>query len=262
MGRKKTDYSIGDIFGFWTIIDHAETRNKQAYVKVRCTCGREDEKAISALVYGKTTGCRKCVARSRYMSPIEVGKTYKKWTVIEGPIPYPSLKAKGGVAWKCQCHCGTIRIHSGWTLLQEKGCFECAKCARARGSYTRMVLGGCVGTLTIDKYNKWRRSAIRRGHDWDVSLEYLNSVYESQGKRCAYTGKLTDKISQLSIDRIDNNKGYIEGNIQFITNSMNTLKGQHGVDYLINMANNILKVHDNQQPSQRLKSLEGSETNS
>lgn len=43
---------------------------------------------------------------------------------------------------------------------------------------------------------------------------------------------------------------------------MNTLKGTHGIEYMINMAKNIIKLHDNQQPSIPLTKDEGSETNS
>lgn len=262
MGRKKTDYSIGDKYGFWEIIDHGPLKNSQAHVLVKCICEVESYKAISALVYGKTTGCKKCVARHKQSSNIEVGKTYKKWTVIEGPIDRPKSKAKGGVVWRCRCACGTERLHSGWTLEQENAFFECVQCARERGSYTRRMLGGQIGSLTLDKYNKWKRSAVRRGYEFSVSMEYLNSVYEAQEGKCAYTGLQSNKISDLSIDRIDNSKGYVEGNIQFITNPMNTLKGTHGIEYMINMAKNIIKLHDNQQPSIPLTKDEGSETNS
>jgi len=61
----------------------------------------------------------------------------------------------------------------------------------------------------------------------NLSLEYLKEVWESQKGICPFTGwelilrtnsNLTMKknIKQASLDRIDNSKGYIEGNIRFI----------------------------------------------
>ena len=66
-----------------------------------------------------------------------------------------------------------------------------------------------------------------RGKELDLTLEYLKSVWESQNGVCPMTGwilelptqskkyKLTSKTA--SLDRIDNSKGYVLGNVRFVS---------------------------------------------
>ena len=94
-----------------------------------------------------------------------------------------------------------------------------------------------------------------------VSLEYLSNLYESQNHICAITGRHIDSIDEASLDRIDSSKGYIEGNIQWTTYQANVSKHTMTMEELYQFCKDVLN-HANQQPSQPLTKLEGSETNS
>lgn len=87
-----------------------------------------------------------------------------------------------------------------------------------------------------DKFTGFREF-IRRGnikgrkYQVEVSLEYLLDVWENQKGICVYSGvqlvlpnKKSSKHEMASLDRIDSSKGYIEGNIQFISAAMNYMK--------------------------------------
>jgi hypothetical protein len=82
--------------------------------------------------------------------------------------------------------------------------------------------------------------AANRGElsqDIDVSLDYLFKIGEDQKWKCKFTGIPLEftrggttwlgkwcNPNSCTIDRIDSNKGYIKGNIQFITWKANCIK--------------------------------------
>lgn len=70
-------------------------------------------------------------------------------------------------------------------------------------------------------YRYFLRCAKRRYKEVDISLEDLKQLWESQMGICPLTGKnlsIEHNYSpyQASLDRIDNSKGYIKGNLRYI----------------------------------------------
>jgi len=84
-----------------------------------------------------------------------------------------------------------------------------------------------------DEFSPFRwhyRNAKRRKHEFDVTLEDLKGVWDKQKGRCPYTGwelknmenmstknQLPKTPDRASLDRIDSSKGYVNGNIQFVS---------------------------------------------
>lgn len=90
-----------------------------------------------------------------------------------------------------------------------------------------------------DEYTPFRytlRNAKKRFKDFDLDLEYLKELWESQNGVCPYTkiklilpeykNPVGDPRIRASLDRIDPSKGYIKGNVQFISTSINYMKGE------------------------------------
>lgn len=78
------------------------------------------------------------------------------------------------------------------------------------------------------------RNAKKRFKECNLTLEYLKQVWESQNGICPYTGislylpswkaKDVPVWYRASLDRIDSSKGYIIGNIQFVSTPINFMK--------------------------------------
>lgn len=73
------------------------------------------------------------------------------------------------------------------------------------------------------------RRARNRRHTNDMTVEYLRGLWEAQGQCCALTGiglvlTGTDPVVRASLDRIDSKLGYVEGNVQFVSCSINWAK--------------------------------------
>lgn len=163
------------------------------------------------------------------------GQKIGKWKVLhKGPT------IKHCVTWTCECECGTIRnliagnILKGWT----NGCMECCKRSGADNSGWKGI-----GLLGSRYYNIIKSNAEKRNIFFDISIEYIWNLFIEQGNKCALTGwelTLVNNTSQTaSLDRIDSNKGYVEGNVQWLHKDVNKAKNIYGQEYFIQMCKAI-----------------------
>lgn len=254
---KRFTCEIGDTFGYWKIIDNTPViKNGHTYVLVQCKCGKQELKCLSDLRNGKATGCRSCKARERSRS-IKIGDKYKHWTVIDGPI----TSKYQSIMWKVKCDCGTERWMQGNELTDPNSSFQCQQCAqKERGTKDKIKNGGTYN-FSINRLHRLQRSAKNRGYEFTLDIPYLCSLYESQKHICAITGDVIESIDDASLDRIDSSKGYVKGNVQWVTKQANLSKHVMTMPELINFCKKVLN-HVNQQPSLGLTTQEGSETNS
>ena len=85
-----------------------------------------------------------------------------------------------------------------------------------------------------NKFLYYLRNIKRRKHDYDVTVEYLSSLWEAQGGLCFYTKlplvlnssskRNLDFRYTASLDRINSAQGYITGNVQFVSTAINYMK--------------------------------------
>lgn len=72
------------------------------------------------------------------------------------------------------------------------------------------------------KYYSKYHNAKERGVEFSLSLCSVKNMMKAE--KCYFTGvKLTKR--NISIDRVDNSKGYVKGNVVACSNLFNTLKG-------------------------------------
>lgn len=158
---------------------------------------------------------------------------FKDCTYAEGLyIPAKLVKEK-----KC-CYCGCST-----RSMFEDHCYNvCQKCMHSHGSIK--FLEGIIPRL----YNNSKTSARSRSLSHSLTKEYISNLLNSQGGRCAYTGRefdLTIKDLCPSIDRIDSSIGYEEGNIAIVLTCVNLAKRDMSLDLFIDICRDISKLHFN-----------------
>lgn len=73
---------------------------------------------------------------------------------------------------------------------------------------------------------------------WEHNKQVIKNLLEKQNYKCALTGDLINELT-ASIDRIDSNHGYTEGNIQLTTWEVNEMKSNYQQDEFINLCTKI-----------------------
>lgn len=242
---KKLTCEIGDKFGDWTVVGQTISKNGHTYAAVQCKCGKITELCLSDLIHGRAHSCKSCAAKKRgHIGEISIGDKIKKWTVVDGPRTYHNV-----VQFKVRCECGTQRWIQPNELLNPNKCFSCIKCSKSK-----------LEGLRITQFNKLKRSAAIRNIPFNVSIEYLQRLWEIQDHKCAITGDIISSIRDASLDRINSSEGYFENNVQWVTTRANISKHTMTMNELYEFCKKVLN-HANQQPSKSLTTLEGSETN-
>lgn len=97
----------------------------------------------------------------------------------------------------------------------------------------------------IKKNSKYRKQ------EYDIDIDYLHQLWEDQAGICpftkqklqlrthSYNNKIVDKPYQASLDRIDNNKGYVKGNVRFVALIFNYAKNSFSDEQVIEFCQKV-----------------------
>lgn len=157
-------------------------------------------------------------------------KTFNKQKVIE----HSGQDGYGNHLWLCECECGKRNVFT-YTRLVKGRTYGCVYC-RGRTYH---------GLISGNHWSNIRRHAKDRGLPILITHEYIWDLFVSQNGKCALTGldlyfsdgyeQEKNGITTASLDRIDNNHGYIFGNVQWIHKDVNKMKWAFEQKYFIHI---------------------------
>ena len=101
-------------------------------------------------------------------------------------------------------------------------------------------------TTLKSKFGVILSNAKQRNHV-DISIEFLLNLFDKQQGRCALSGEYmsiasTDtrtQSSHVSLDRIDNAKGYTVDNVQLVTAKANYMRGKASISDFKSMCEKV-----------------------
>jgi hypothetical protein len=111
----------------------------------------------------------------------------------------------------------------------------------------KKALGTAVGDLTGAKWNAIITNAKARGHKVSISQQEAANLFKKQNGQCALSGLplvlnetvKRSKFITASLDRIDSNKGYERGNVQWVHKDVNKMKNTFEQGYFVELCRKI-----------------------
>lgn len=107
-----------------------------------------------------------------------------------------------------------------------------------------------TGKLSATKFSEIKRQARGRKKEFDISIEYLWDLFLEQDRQCALTNLPLDfgrnghrNETSASLDRIDNDKGYLEGNVRWVLKDINMIRGSYDTDYFIKLCHAVANAN-------------------
>lgn len=121
-------------------------------------------------------------------------------------------------------------------------------CLRQRVGADNPCWGGC-GEISASFWKHILKHAETRSLHVEVTLEDVWTLFQSQNGRCSLTGQPLkcgprQRDRTASLDRVDNRKGYVLGNIQWVHKDINWMKGRFKQSDFIRLC---VAVADHQQ---------------
>lgn len=152
------------------------------------------------------------------------------------------------VRWNVLCLSCTKEYDIAANVLKRNinGCNDCTRTNVAKGVDSIYWRGGkYISSIFLSNV---ARGARKRSIECNVSIEELDTLWEQQQGRCAYTNRELKLGAECtaSLDRIDSDKGYFPGNVQFVHKTVNVMKWALPEDEFLQFIKEIyeFKVND------------------
>ena len=140
--------------------------------------------------------------------------------------------------YRCTCECGNVREVIRTNLIT--GHTNSCGCLKKRVGENNPSYSG-VGEISGKRWSSIRIHAENRSLEFEITSSQAWELFKRQNGRCALTGaKITHGVD-ASLDRIDNNIGYVSGNIQWVHKDINWMKGSFTTDRFVELCQMVAK---------------------
>lgn len=191
---------------------------------------------------------------------IEPGSIFGFWKIIDN-VPIVGNKSFF-VKCKCtNCNKTITNVNVGDIMrFKSQGCLACRKKINDTKktkiyfdntyihSFIKCSENKVYKGMLLSVFNKMKRGAEARSMPFNISIIDVAKQFEKQKGICSLSGlplKLrtytNDITATASLDRIDNNKGYLKNNIQWIHKEINFMKGSLQENRFIELCKHIAK---------------------
>lgn len=148
--------------------------------------------------------------------------------------------------WECLCDCGKTKIIVGRSLKSGAS----ASCGCLKSAYLKKTLWTGYEEISGSYFGSLKWGAKRRNLDFQIDLKYIWEIFVKQNRKCALSGDdiffvqaaVDEHKGTASLDRINNDIGYVKGNVQWVHKDLNFMKQDLSENYFIELCK---KVYEN-----------------
>lgn len=206
---------------------------------VECFCGKIFNPRIKDIFDNKTNSC----GCNRKYSEDDI-KTLLKKNNFELYNTYENYKdVNSRITLKCFCgNVFTTTLHNIiHNYVRSCGCLKKGDKAYQWNGY---------GEISGSYLTSLKRGAKERNLNFDITIKYMWDLFLLQNKKCKLSNReltftdsfrLNRKNQTASLDRIDNNKGYIVGNVQWIHKDINKMRMNFEINHFLSWIEEIYK---------------------
>jgi hypothetical protein len=242
---KRLDDLTGHKFGNLLVIEKAPGRpgnNNTFWIVVCEVCGQQKQVQRPSLLKIKGTGCKQCNHREGKKREL-IGKKIDRITVIN----FIGTDNHEKLLWKVRCDCGAeFEAVTGYIRRRQNAArFACNSCLRKKKDKE---------WFWSYRIAEMRSNAKSRGLQWALSDEQAQAIMQQS---CSYCGSSPtersrnrqDKdrsmvtVSAGSIDRVDSDLGYSEGNCVPCCDRCNQMKSDLATNDFMDWSQRVYVKH-------------------
>jgi len=186
-----------------------------------CDCGTKRIVRGGNLRSGNSTSCG-CLTRENTSKATLVdiaGKRFGRWTALT----IDPERKHGHVRWFCRCDCGTERVVTGVTL--RSGHSKSCGCIGKEKNRKRLTTHGMSNTSIYHRWQAMKQRCYNPNARWysNYGARGIGVCEDWRPDYQAYYADVGDVPGDgLTLDRVDNSRGYSPDNIRWATRAVQT----------------------------------------